>query len=445
MSINLQTAQFIVIGAGETGRSIINYLNYHHAKILHVLDTRSSPPQIAGVKVIGGELTYANLLAADVIVISPGVSIYEPALQQALHNGRQVIGDIELFAQAIESWPSKVIGITGSNGKTTVTSLTGFLAEECGVSTLVAGNIGTPVLDAWILAEQKRQYPELIVLELSSFQLEVTYSLKYASSTVLNISEDHLDRYRDLLEYAYVKANIFNNSKVQVLNLADPIVMAMLRNNLAQIGFAANNSEYGLSEVDNKLWLRVAGENYLSTDELQLVGRHNFMNVLACLALLSGAGYALEQFKVPLSKFAGLEHRMQKICEQDGVLFIEDSKGTNVGAVIAGVDGIDRPIHLILGGDGKGQDFTPLRELVLRKCKSVALIGQDAAQLAEVLAGIPNITRHSTLPDAVNACMSLAVAGDAVILSPACASWDMFTNYKHRAQVFIDSIYAYSK
>ena len=445
MSINLQTMSFVVVGAGETGRSIINYLTYHQAKIVHVLDTRIAPPQIAGVEVIGGVLMYENLVEADVVVISPGVSIYEPALQQALRSGKQVVGDIELFAQAIQAWSSKVIGITGSNGKTTVTSLTGFLAEECGISTLVAGNIGTQVLDAWILIEQQQEYPELIVLELSSFQLETTYSLNYASSTVLNISEDHLDRYRDLLEYAYVKANIFNNCAVQVLNLADPFVMAMLRTNLTQIGFAANSPDYGLIEVENKLWLRVAGENYLPTDELQLVGRHNFMNVLACLALLSGAGYELEQFKAGLCKFAGLEHRMQKVCEQDGVLFIEDSKGTNVGAVIAGVDGIDRPIHLILGGDGKGQDFSPLRELVLRKCKSVALIGQDAPQLAEVLAGILHVERYVTLPEAVSACIDSATAGDAVILSPACASWDMFINYKQRAQVFIDSIYAYYK
>lgn len=445
MSINLQTMSFVVVGAGETGRSIVNYLNYHQAKIIHVLDTRVAPPQIAGIEVIGGNLIYANLIEADVVVISPGVSIYEPALQQALRSGKQVVGDIELFAQAIQDWPSKVIGITGSNGKTTVTSLTGFLAEKCGISTLVAGNIGTQVLDAWILIEQQQKYPELIVLELSSFQLETTHSLNYASSTVLNISEDHLDRYRDLLEYAYVKANIFNHSMVQVLNLADQLVMAMLRTNLTQIGFAANSLDYGLIEVENKLWLRVAGENYLPTDELQLVGRHNFMNVLACLALLAGAGYELSQFKTGLRKFAGLEHRMQKVCEQDGVLFIEDSKGTNVGAVIAGVDGIDRPIHLILGGDGKGQDFSPLRELVLRKCKSVALIGQDAAQLSDVLVDIPNVRRYTTLPEAVNACIDSAIAGDAVILSPACASWDMFTNYKQRAQVFIDSIYAYYK
>ena len=445
MSINLQTAHFVVIGAGETGRSIINYLNYHQAKLLHVLDTRVTPPQIAGVNVIGGALSYANLAAADVIVISPGVSIYEPVLQQALSAGKQVVGDIELFAQAIQTWPSKVIAISGSNGKTTVTSLTGFLAESAGISTLVAGNIGTPVLEAWILAEQRQQYPELIVLELSSFQLEVTYSLQCVSSSVLNISEDHLDRYRDLLEYAYVKANIFNHSQVQVLNQADPLVMAMLRSNLAQITFAANDPNFGLSKIAGKLWLKAAGEMYLATDELQLVGRHNYMNVLASLALLDAAGYALEPFKRGLTKFAGLEHRMQKVCEQDGVLFIEDSKGTNVGAVIAGVDGIDRPIHLILGGDGKGQDFTPLRELVLRKCKSVALIGQDAAKLAEVLRGCANVARYATLPEAVSACINQAMAGDAVILSPACASWDMFSNYKQRAQVFIDSIYAHLK
>lgn len=445
MEINLKLNKFVVIGAGATGRSIVNYLHYHGAQILHVLDTRLNPPTISGVDVIGGELEYTNIENADVIVISPGVSIYEPVLQKAITNGKSVVGDIELFAQAIQNWSCKVIGITGSNGKTTVTSLTGFLASKLGIKTLVAGNIGKSVLEAWLEIEQAKNYPELIVLELSSFQLEATSSLRLDSATVLNISEDHLDRYRDLLEYAYVKAHIFNNSLVQVINQDDKLVMSMMRHSQKHVYFAESNSDFSLATHNGKLWLSINQQLYLACDALQVVGRHNYHNVLASLALLSGAGYDVNDFRELVPQFIGLEHRMQKVVEHNDVLYIEDSKGTNVGAVIAGVGGLDRPVHLILGGDGKGQDFTPLRQMVLEKCKSVAIIGQDSALIVQTLVDIPNVNIFSTLPEAVNACIDVAIAGDAVVLSPACASWDMFTDYKHRAQVFIDSIYAYIK
>ena len=441
ITLNFTLHKFVVIGAGATGQAVLNYLRWRQALVLRILDTRVNPPQLSE-PVSGGPLAFAQLRDADVIVISPGVSIYEPALQSALSQGKAVIGDIELFAQAIRCWPTKVIGISGSNGKTTVTSLTGFLATSGGIKTVVAGNIGTQVLEVLMELETSGAYPELIVLELSSFQLETTQSLNLVSATVLNISEDHLDRYRDLLEYAYVKANIFNNCQIQVLNVDDPMVMAMARPGLGHSYFGSGAATYALCERGVERWLTVAGEDYLEVGALQLVGQHNYSNCLASLALLAGAGYHPAQFKDSLSQFGGLEHRMQKVCENAGVLYLEDSKGTNVGAVIAGVSGIERPVHLILGGDGKGQDFTPLRHLVSTKCKSVALIGQDAAALAAVLDGLPNICRYSSLEAAVSGCVAQAVAGDAVILSPACASWDMFSNYKQRAQVFIDSIYA---
>jgi UDP-N-acetylmuramoylalanine--D-glutamate ligase len=440
MNTSLQNSTYIVIGAGISGQSIINYLLKRQAKILRILDTRSNPPQIKySLPIIGGDLIYANLSDADIIVISPGVSIYEPALQYAIKQGKQVIGDIELFAQEIKHWSSKVIAITGSNGKTTVTSLTGFLAQQAGIKTLVAGNIGTPVLDALLDCEDKQQYPELIVLELSSFQLETTYNLNLASATVLNISEDHLDRYRDLLEYAHIKANIFNNCTCQVLNAHDPLVMAMFRHNSQQLYFAGTHSQFRISQDS----LIIDDKEYLALQQLKLIGKHNYENCLASLALLAGANYNLEQFKLGLAKFKGLEHRMQKVAQINDILFIEDSKGTNVGAVLAGVSGIDQPVHLILGGDGKGQDFTPLRQLVVNQCKSVAIIGQDAPLIAQVLAGIEKVNCYPDLTSAVHACINLASAGDAVILSPACASWDMFDNYKHRAQIFVEAIYAY--
>lgn len=439
--INLKTEKFVVIGAGDTGRSIIAYLEYNESNVLRVLDTRDNPPKIGNLDVIGGMLKYENITDATVIVISPGVSIYEPVLQQALYSGIKVIGDIELFAQAISNWESKLIGITGSNGKTTVTSLTGFLCEKAGYNTLVAGNIGTPVLDAWLEIEQNKIYPDVIILELSSFQLETAYSLKYDSSTVLNISEDHLDRYRDLLEYAYVKANIFNNSKYQILNADDQMVMTMARQDLSKVYFAEANADFCLVKINGKTYLRVFGNNVLLADDLQLVGKHNYLNVLSSFALLHGAGLLNDTIINLAKSFEGLSHRMQKVAEINGVLYIEDSKGTNVGAVIAGVGGIDRPIHLILGGDGKGQDFYPLRQLVIDKCESVAVIGQDVDLICDVLAGTKNVAKFSTLQDAVKFVINNAKFGDAVILSPACASWDMFDNYKHRAQVFIDSIY----
>lgn len=439
--INLKTEKFVVIGAGDTGRSIVSYLKYNESSILRVLDTRENPPIIENLDVIGGVLKYENIQDATVIVISPGISIYEPTLQNALASGIKVVGDIELFAQAIVNWKSKVIGITGSNGKTTVTSLTGYLCESAGYKTLVAGNIGTPVLDAWLEIEKNKIYPDVIVLELSSFQLETIYSLSYDSSIVLNISEDHLDRYRDLLEYSYVKANIFNNSKYQILNLDDKLVMAMARHGLEKVGFAETNADFCLAKVGSKISLQIFGRNVLLADDLQLVGKHNYLNVLSSFALLHGAGL-LDDNIISLAKsFMGLEHRMQKVAEVDGVLYIEDSKGTNVGAVIAGVGGIDRPIHLILGGDGKGQDFYPLRQLVIDKCISVAIIGQDADTIYNILSGIENVAKFTTLQDAVKFVINNAKYGDAVILSPACASWDMFDNYKHRAQVFVDSIY----
>lgn len=440
--INFHTAKFVILGAGDTGRSINSYLQTKQARILRVLDTRDHPPQLPGISVIGGPLQSQNVMDADIIVVSPGISIFEPILQQAIVSGKEVIGDIELFARAIYSLPIKVIGVTGSNGKTTVTSLTAFLAKNSGINTLVAGNIGTPVLDALIEFEASGNYPELAVLELSSFQLETTYSLTLASSTVLNISEDHLDRYRNLLEYAYIKANIFKHSLVQVLNQDDILVSAMAQSNCEHLFFADKNASYQLVDTEKGLALQINSEVYVYVQELQLVGRHNYLNCLASLALLAGAGYSLDLFKNGLVKFAGLEHRMQKVTEHAGILYIEDSKGTNVGAVIAGVRGIDRPVQLILGGDGKGQDFTPLRELVLAKCKSVALIGQDAKNIAKILDKIENVNLYHTLEDATSACIAKAQAGDAVILSPACASWDMFTNYKHRAQVFVDTVYA---
>lgn len=442
--MNFSKDRFAVIGIGDTGLSIIRYLQYHRANIVAVYDTRESPPnqdKIGELPLHLGSLKYANFGNVDIIVISPGVSIYDAALVQALRNGKQVIGDIELFAQSIKDWPSKVIGITGSNGKSTVTALTGHLATSYGLTTLVAGNIGIPVLDSYLEIMAKGEIPQIIVLELSSFQLETVLSLNLVAATVLNIVADHLDRYRDLLEYAYAKSNIFNNCLTQILNRDDVLVGSMLRGSNSALWFGSDETNQ-FTVKDGYLW--VDGAKYLACAELGLVGRHNYFNVLASLALLKAGGVDINNklLKDGLKQFNGLEHRMQKVLVHNGVMYIEDSKGTNVGAVISGVSGLDGMVHLILGGDGKKQDFSPLRQLVATKCKTVAIIGQDKLTIAKVLEGLPVLMGvFNTLPEAVAYCIKNAQSGEAVVLSPACASWDMFDNYKHRAQVFIESIY----
>ncbi len=438
--INFTTDKFIVIGLGDTGVSIIKYLRFKKANVIRVLDTRNDPPNqniLNNIPLICGNLTINNLLGVDYIIISPGVSIYNQALQIAIMHGIEIFGDIELFAREIIPWKSKVIGITGSNGKTTVTSLVGSLANALGVNTLVAGNIGVPVLDSYISINETKKYPELIVLELSSFQLETVYSLSLDNATVLNISEDHLDRYRDLLEYAYVKSNIFTNAKVQVLNYFDVLVMAMHKTQLPVIKFGDVSSGF---YIDNDM-LYLNHSECIPCDSLKLVGTHNYYNALAGVALLHGAGYDIthSKLKTALMEFNGLSHRMQLVkTTSNGIKFIEDSKGTNVGATVAGVSGLNHMVHLILGGDGKGQDFTGLIDLVKNKCKSVAVIGKDKQLILDALKDIHGVWIKSceTLEQAIDFCYNNALDGEYVVLSPACASWDMFKNYIHRAEVF---------
>lgn len=450
--VDIKTKRFAVIGSGDTGISIIKYLQYCRATISKIMDTRDNPPKLSAnlfaIPLFSGKLELDKFHDIDVVVVSPGVSIYEPVLLELKQHGVIVIGDVELFAWAIRDWHCKVIGVTGSNGKTTVTALTGYLAKHLGVKTLVAGNIGVPVLNSYLEAVQANDIPQLVVLELSSFQLETTYSLQLDAATVLNISEDHLDRYRDLLEYAYVKANIFDHCQVQVLNMDDAFVMGMKRDNLSNLCFGVDEkAEFNLTMVqDSEPLLKVFGRDFIGCHQLQLSGWHNYSNVLAALALLNGSGYDIynKHLVAALLEFAGLEHRMQKVFEHRGIVFIEDSKGTNVGAVVAGVSGLICPVHLILGGDGKGQDFTPLRQLVMAKCKSVAVIGKDKGKILGVLEGLEaRVMACNSLEQAIDFCYNNAIIGDSVVLSPACASWDMFRDYKHRAQVFVEHARSY--
>ncbi|MDF0604589.1 UDP-N-acetylmuramoyl-L-alanine--D-glutamate ligase [Neisseriaceae bacterium TC5R-5] len=438
----------IVVGLGSSGLAAARYLNAHGARV-SVADSHPSPERIAQLQaevphaeLRSGEFQASTFADADFLLISPGVPSRHPAIAAFRQHGGEVLGDIELLARVIRGNGSKVIAITGSNGKTTVTSLVGHLCQQAGLDVIVAGNIGLAVLDAQLQREQSGKQPDVWVLELSSFQLETTYSLAADAATVLNISEDHLDRYHDLLDYAYTKSQIFQHAAVQVLNRDDPLVTAMARSKQTVKWFALSQSaEYQLQQRADQYWLTIAAEAVLNYADMQLQGLHNAANALAALALCDSLGIARPTLLRGLKTFHGLAHRVELVDEINSVSFIDDSKGTNVGATVAALNGMTRPVWLIAGGDGKGQDFAPLAPACQRITRHVFLIGRDADKIATALApsAVP-ITRCNSLEQATRQAIAQAQAGDVVLLSPACASFDMFSGYAQRAQIFIETV-----
>ncbi|MBM2886068.1 UDP-N-acetylmuramoyl-L-alanine--D-glutamate ligase [Chromobacterium phragmitis] len=442
--------QATVVGLGGSGLAAARYLAAHGARV-RVADAKPSAERLAelerhlpGTEVISGVFDERTFAGADLLVVSPGVPLANPAIAAFRRDGGEVVGDIEILARAIQGDGSKVIAITGSNGKTTVTSLVGHLCQTAGLDTVVAGNIGLAVLEALLVREQSGKRPDVWVLELSSFQLESTYSLQADAATVLNISEDHLDRYHDLLDYAHAKTQVFHGQGLQVLNRDDALVRAMARPGRPVKWFSrAGDADYALLHEGGRHWLSVAGEKVFDCADMQLQGLHNAANALAALALCQGIGLPLEKLLDGLKTFRGLAHRVELVDEFGGVAFIDDSKGTNVGATEAALSGMTRPVVLIAGGDGKGQDFAPLKPACQRIARAVLLIGRDAGKIEAALAGSGiALERFDTLEAATRRAADLAQPGDAVLLSPACASLDMFKNYAHRAQVFIDTVAA---
>jgi len=441
----------IVVGLGDTGLASAAWLVAHGARVT-VADSREAPPNVTtlaerlpGVALRCGAFDEASFADADLLVVSPGVALATPAVAAYIAAGGPVVGDVELLALSLRSRPGKLIAITGSNGKTTVTALVGHLCQAAGLDTVVAGNIGLPVLEALLEREQSGIWPDVWVLELSSFQLETTTSLAADAATVLNISEDHLDRYQDLLDYAHSKTAVFGGSGVQVLNRDDALCRAMCRPNRPIVWFSLQDAsaDYGLIREQDNYWLASRGEKLLDVAALQLTGLHNAANALAALALTEAIGLPRTVLLDGLTTFKGLAHRVELIDEFDGIAYIDDSKGTNVGATEAALNGMTRKVVLIAGGDGKGQDFAPLKPALARIGRAVLLIGRDAPKLRAALAGstLPLID-CVTLEEATRQAATLAESGDVVLLSPACASLDMFRNYAHRAQVFIDTVAA---
>ena len=434
----------LVVGLGDTGASCVRWLVEHDA-LVRGTDTRVAPPHalhlreaFPEVKLTLGSFDQADFDWADLVVVSPGLALATPEIDAARKAGKDVVGDVELFARAIPGHGSRIIAITGSNGKSTVTMLAGHLCQAAGLDTKVAGNIGLPVLDALGEREMLGRMPDVWVLELSSFQLETTSSLRPDAATVLNISEDHMDRYAGVADYTATKARIFT-SGVQVLNRDDAAVMAMANPEYKQRSFGLGQGDYGLVKREGRLWLAEDDKALFPVDELTIAGLHNATNALAALALCRAIGLEYDKLLPALRTFKGLPHRVERVTTVAGRTFFDDSKGTNVGATAAALNGFTVPVVLIAGGDGKGQDFSPLKAAVANT-RAVVQIGRDGPLIAKAIAGACPVVRAETMAEAVRQAYDLSRPGDAVLLSPACASWDMFRNYAHRSEVFIAAV-----
>jgi len=429
--MELRGRRVLVLGLGDTGLSAARWAERQGA-LVRVADTRDRPPRAGDFRgeLHAGSFPPALLDQVDLLCISPGLSLEEPLVREALARAIPVLGDVELFAWQARS---KVIAVTGTNGKSTVTALTGHLLRAAGLDCEVAGNIAPPVLEALMRRERA---PAAWVLELSSYQLETTWSLAPHAAAMLNLSEDHLDRYRSLDEYGAAKARIFAGQGTQVLNRDDPRSIAMARAGRPVVSFGldapSRQRDLGLSAG----CLVEGAVPIARLEELPLHGLHNAANALAAMALARSLGVSHERLREGLRSFRGLPHRLQLVARRSEVDWYDDSKGTNVGATIAALRGLGRKTVLILGGEGKGQDFTPLREPVRQFATHVLLIGRDAPLIEKVVPG----ERCASLEEAVEKAARIARPGEAVLLSPACASFDMFRDYRHRGEMFAAAV-----
>lgn len=436
----------LVVGLGPTGLSCAAHLDRHGATVA-VTDSRDAPPGLAqlreelpNVALMLGGFDDAAFAAADVVIVGPGLPLTTPPVAKAIQAGTPVIGDIELFAQAVQA---PVVGITGTNGKSTVTTLLGQMARESGLRTAVGGNLGDPVLT--LLADDV----ELYVVELSSFQLETTYSLSLVTATVLNLSPDHLDRHGDMVAYAGAKRRIFAHADSAVVNRDDQASIDLAAGAAAQTGFTlgpcASADDWGICTLQGADWICRGEEQVLPVEDILLPGTHNLANALAALALGERCGLSRAPMLDVLRRFRGLAHRSELVADHNDIRWINDSKGTNPGATVAALAGlVPNPKRskavLIAGGDCKNADFSPLPAAVQRSARAVVLIGRDADDLAAALADTVPLHRAADLDEAVRQAAAIAKPGDCVLLSPACASFDMFDDYRHRGRAFAEAV-----
>ncbi len=449
--MNLLGKHVLVIGLGESGLAMIKWL-LRQGALVRIADSRAQPPNSEALRalapeavVLSGPFVAKTFAGIDLIAISPGVPVQEPEVQAAVARGVPLVSEIELFAWGLRDVAprAKVIAITGSNGKTTTTALTAHLLNAAGTPAIACGNISPSALDALMDTIDSTRLPAVWVLELSSFQLETTHSLNADAATVLNVSEDHLDRYSGLNDYAQAKARVFKGRGVMVLNRDDDRSLAAGRcgRTLVTFGLDAAPRSVDFGVLDG--WIVRGAEKLVALSALKLVGLHNAANAMAALALCEAVGVAPALLLPALAGFGGLAHRVEFVAEIDGVSYYDDSKGTNVGATLAAVLGIGRKVAIILGGEGKEQDFSPLKPALAAHGRAVALIGRDAGLIGAALDGCGvRLQRCANMGEAVRWCAAQTLPGDAVLLSPACASFDMFRNYAHRAEVFIGAVHA---
>jgi UDP-N-acetylmuramoylalanine--D-glutamate ligase len=455
-ALDPQTAKVLVVGLGDTGISVAHYLQGLGFKFA-IIDSRAKPPmmdeffqQMPDTPVFTGGFDEAAFKVATHLVVSPGVSLNEQAIIKAVANGSKIVSDIDLFACSVDA---PIVAISGSNGKSTVTTMLGEMAKAAGMEVGVGGNLGTPALD--LLALNARLY----VLELSSFQLERTSALNAAAATVLNVSADHLDRHADLAEYAREKQRIFRGDGTMIINIDDPIVNAMRDDcmdaggRVMQGAIAEDSRKTFTFSIKKKADFHLAFEGdteYLMHNEsslmplaeLPLEGRHNAANALAALALGVAVGLDEQVMCDALRKFKGLSHRMQRVAEIRGVTWVNDSKATNIGACVAALQGYARKVILIAGGDAKGADMNELTPAIKEKAKSVVLMGKDAGLIKQALNGCVPVYSAGSMVEAVQIAASLADAGESVLLSPACASLDQYKNYQDRGEKFTKAVLA---
>ena len=428
----------LVVGLGKTGLSCVEHLSAKGIAV-SVVDSRATPPALDALrkryprtKVRCGAFDPECFEGAELIVASPGVSLREAPIAAAAARGTPVIGDIELFACAVDA---PVVAVTGSNGKSTVVSMVGEMARRSERTVQIGANLGEPALS--LLGRGA----DLYVLELSSFQLERTFSLRPAAAVVLNVAADHMDRYRSIEEYADAKRRIYDGASVAVVNLADPRARSMVAPQRRRIVFSTDEpgeGEFGVSGIDDDAWLAFGKKRLMRADHLPLPGRHNVANALAALALGYSVDLPLPAMLEALRAFRGLAHRCELVAERGGVRWYNDSKATNVGATLAAIEGLgpEERLVLIAGGEGKGADFSLLRPAVTAHVQAVVLFGRDAPLLADALRGSASLHRTANLDEAVECAGRLVPDGGRVLFSPACASFDMFDDYRARGAAF---------
>lgn len=477
----LEQPRTLVLGLGESGLAMAQWLAHQGAAVVRVADTRQTPPALQSLNgtvpqaiFVAGELNNSLLDDCDLVVVSPGLSPLQNEMAALLLKAQElqipVWGEIELFARALSAlkeataYDPRVIAITGTNGKTTTTSLTGLLCERAGKRVAVAGNISPAALTKLTACLDANELPDVWVLELSSFQLEMTYSLNAHAATILNITQDHLDWHGSMGAYAQAKSHIFGPQTIPVLNRDDDLVMQFAKPGAISFGLdeplAVN--DFGLLKENGLQWLVLAVpseepttrkrgkqietvpfmiQKLMPANALKIRGLHNAANALAALALCRAIDLPMAKLLHSLREYEGEPHRVQWVATINEVEYYDDSKGTNVGATVAALNGLAKPVVLIAGGDGKGQDFAPLLEPVQRYAHTVCLIGKDASAIRAALSSsTAELLDCSTLEEAVALAAGKAKRGDAVLLSPACASLDMFKNYAHRAEVFVEAV-----